>query len=145
MDETCMREPEDVPDAAHPPLDSIENLASLIAQQNAAVQEMQDELGELRGTARSADGRVTVEVDQRGVLTGLWIDPRAMRPGSDALAKAILATVRDAVRDADEKAGAVTRSRMGVLAEDLVTPDLAGREMEEVLVVLREMQDDLRI
>jgi DNA-binding protein YbaB len=140
-----MRVPEDVPDAAHAPLDSIENLASLIARQNATVQEMQNELDELRCTARSADGRVEVEVDRRGVLTGLWIDPRAMRPGSDVLAQAILATVREAVRDAGEKAGAVTRSRIDALAEDLVTPDFAGRELEEVLVVLQNMRHELRI
>jgi DNA-binding protein YbaB len=140
-----MRVPEDVPDDAHAPSDSIENLASLIAQQNATVREMRDELGELRGTARSADGRIRVEVDQRGALTGLWIDPRAMRSGSEALAQAVLATVSDAVRDASEKAGSVTRSRMDTLAQDLVTPDFAGRELEEVLVVLQDMRHDLRI
>jgi DNA-binding protein YbaB len=142
-----MRVPEDVPHDGHAPLDSIENLASLIARQNATVREMQDELDGLRGTARSADGRIKVEVDQRGTLTGLWIDPRAMRPGAEALAQVILATARDAVRDAGEKAGAMTRSRIDALAQDLVPPthDFTGREVEEVLVVLQEMRHDLRI
>jgi DNA-binding protein YbaB len=57
----------------------VENLMSLITQQNARLREAQVRMGRLRGKGKAADERVTVEVDQFGALVDLKIDPRAMR------------------------------------------------------------------
>lgn len=57
-----------------------------------------------RETADSADGTVAATVDGHGVLVELWLDPRIYRsPDSAALAATITDTIRQAVRQAEER------------------------------------------
>ncbi|MEV0632146.1 YbaB/EbfC family nucleoid-associated protein [Nonomuraea wenchangensis] len=87
----------------------------------AALEGLRDRLAEVRGRGEAADGRVVAETTQDGALTGLSIDPRAMRLGSDRLAEAILRASARAARAAGERAA------------DLVTPFLAGTPLEHAL------------
>ncbi|MED7925120.1 YbaB/EbfC family nucleoid-associated protein [Nonomuraea sp. LP-02] len=84
----------------------------------AELEALRDRLAEVRGRGEAADGRVVAETTQDGALTGLAIDPRAMRLGSDRLAEAILRASARAARAAGERAA------------DLVTPFLAGTPLE---------------
>lgn len=123
---------------------SVRDLVSSLAQQNTRLRETQVRMKELRGTGRSADERVRVEVDQFGVLAGLRIDPRAMRLGSEALAEAILAAVEQGVRDVRAQADAMMRP----LVEDLTSTDpggaeFAGWEPKDILAALRDVRRDL--
>ena len=74
------------------------------------VRVLQRVIAETRETADSADGMVAATVDGPGRLVELWLDPRIYRsPDSAALATTITATVRDAVRQAEEKVFAAAK------------------------------------
>lgn len=66
-------------------------------------------VGDVVGEAVSPDGKVRVRVTAAGQLTGLQIDPRAMRLGSQELANAVLETSRRATEDAARRVMEVTR------------------------------------
>lgn len=127
----------------------IEDLVAKITRQNAALQEAQARMSELRGKGRAADGRITVEVDRFGALTSLRIDPRAMRLGAEALAEAILSAVEQAVRDAraqaDEAMGPLVAELAASNAQALTGVDLGGQDLDDVLAALRGMRHDLRM
>ncbi|WP_242909082.1 YbaB/EbfC family nucleoid-associated protein [Actinomadura terrae] len=53
-------------------------------------------MAELKGEAESRDGFVQVTLSSNGMLSGLTINPRAMKQGSEALAEQILETVKTA-------------------------------------------------
>ncbi|GAB2957593.1 YbaB/EbfC family nucleoid-associated protein [Nonomuraea fastidiosa] len=67
------------------------------------------QVGEVTGEAASRDGKVRVRVTATGQLTGLHIDPRAMRMGSQELADVILDASRRATEDAARRLMEVTR------------------------------------
>ncbi|WP_067175786.1 YbaB/EbfC family nucleoid-associated protein [Microtetraspora niveoalba] len=67
-------------------------------------EEVGQRLAELRGRGEAADGHVRVEVGATGALADLYIDPRAMRLGSAALAEAIMEAVGRATTAATETA-----------------------------------------
>lgn len=68
------------------------------------ITEYQQEALEITGTAWSDDRLVKAVVGPRGQLVELEIDPRVYRnPNSKALSATILATVRAAVADANQK------------------------------------------
>ncbi|MFB9832521.1 YbaB/EbfC family nucleoid-associated protein [Actinoallomurus acaciae] len=127
----------------------IEDLVAKITRQNAALQEAQARMSELRGKGRAADGRITVEVDRFGALTSLRIDPRAMRLGAEALAEAILSAVEQGVRDAraqaDEAMGPLVAELAASNAQALTGVDLGGQDLDDVLAALRGMRHDLRM
>ncbi|CNE27433.1 Uncharacterised BCR%2C YbaB family COG0718 [Mycobacterium tuberculosis] len=54
------------------------------------------QLSELKGEAETKDGYVHVSLSSNGMLTGLTINPRAMKQGSEALAEQIVETVKTA-------------------------------------------------
>ncbi|MEO3801730.1 YbaB/EbfC family nucleoid-associated protein [Nonomuraea sp. B1E8] len=85
----------------------------------AALERLNEQVTAVRGRGEAAQGRVVAETSQTGGLTGLTIDPRAMRLGSDALAEAILEAAGEAARDAEQAAA------------DLVTPFLAGTPLDD--------------
>jgi len=65
-------------------------------QQLAALQET---LADLAGKAESPDGRIRVECTVAETPAKLELDPRAMRMGSQELAEAITALIREATSD----------------------------------------------
>ncbi|MCK2218747.1 YbaB/EbfC family nucleoid-associated protein [Actinomadura sp. ATCC 31491] len=70
----------------------------------AAIEALRDGFGEVRGRGEAADGRIVAEASQTGALTGLVIDPRAMRLGSGELAAEILRAAARAARAAGDQA-----------------------------------------
>lgn len=71
---------------------------------------VQEWLVDVRVTAESDDGLIRATVSGRGELLDLDLDPRIYRaPDSRALATAITATVRQAKRQAAERAAVHTR------------------------------------
>jgi DNA-binding protein YbaB len=125
----------------------VKDLVSLITQRNAQLQETQQRMTRLRGTGRSADERVRVEVDRFGALTDLRIDPRAMRLGSEALTQAILDAAEQGVRDARAQADEMMRPLLDELAA--ATPGdpggaaFAGQEMDDLLAALGDLRRSL--
>ncbi|MGI5223804.1 YbaB/EbfC family nucleoid-associated protein [Actinoallomurus sp. CA-142502] len=127
----------------------IEDLVTTITRRNAALREAQARMSELRGEGRAAAERVTVEVDRFGALTGLRIDPRAMRLGSEALAEAILGAAEQGLRDVRARADEVMRPLIAELAaanaQAMAGVDLGGQDLDDVLAALRDIRHDLRM
>ncbi|MEW9550690.1 YbaB/EbfC family nucleoid-associated protein [Nonomuraea sp. NPDC050783] len=88
-------------------------------QDVAAIERLSEQMTAVKGRGEAAQGRVTVEVTSAGALSGLVIDPRAMRLGSAELAAAILEASARAARDAARA------------ADDLVAPFIAGTVLED--------------
>jgi DNA-binding protein YbaB len=81
---------------------------AMLASANAqikAVQDLTSQMATLRGVGEAADGKVRAEVAPAGMLTGLTIEPKALRMSSEELAEAILAASRAAGEDANERLG----------------------------------------
>ncbi|RZQ62039.1 YbaB/EbfC family nucleoid-associated protein [Amycolatopsis suaedae] len=85
------------------------------SEQAARAGELKDKLAELRGSARNADGSVTVTVAPSGALLGLQLSPRAVQRSHTQLQQEILATVRQATQQA------------AALMEETVRPVLGDR------------------
>jgi DNA-binding protein YbaB len=131
-----------------PPGDgSVKGLVSSLARENTRLRETQSRMKDLRGTGRSADERVRVEVDRFGALVGLKIDPRAMRLGSEALTEAILHAAEQGVRDVKAQADAMMRPLVeeltGTTEADPGGAEFAGWEPKDVLAALRDVRRDL--
>ncbi|WP_166427650.1 YbaB/EbfC family nucleoid-associated protein [Nonomuraea mesophila] len=97
----------------------LDRLLSGYREDVAALERLNDQVTAVRGRGRAAQGRVVAEVTQTGGLTGLTIDPRAMRLGSDALAEAILEAAGAAAREAEQAAA------------DLVIPFITGTPLDD--------------
>jgi len=81
----------------------IERLADELQEDVTKLVRLQERITEVRGRGEAAQGRVVAEASANGALTGLRIDPRAMRLGSDELAEAVLQAAAGAVRNAGEQ------------------------------------------
>jgi DNA-binding protein YbaB len=88
---------------------------------------MGQKLADLVGKAESEDRRVSVSYTASEGLTGLTIDPRAMRGGSQELAEMILDAVRKAKKDLESQSRTVMR-------------DLFGEDAAETADVMRDPQ-----
>lgn len=85
------------------------------------VRSMRDGIDDIRATAYSADGLVTVVVGGRGEVLELELDPRVYRDADPTLlAESIVATIREAAEDAEQQA---TR-----FAEKLLPASRRGRD-----------------
>ncbi|MBE1581075.1 YbaB/EbfC family nucleoid-associated protein [Amycolatopsis roodepoortensis] len=69
-------------------------------EQAAKAAELKDKIAGLRGSARNADGSVTVTVAPSGALLGLQLSPKAMNRTHTALQQEILTAVREATQQA---------------------------------------------
>lgn len=69
-------------------------------EQAAKAGELQQKIGELRGSARNADGSVTVTVAPSGAVLGLQLAPHAMRKSHTQLQQEILGAIRQATQQA---------------------------------------------
>ncbi|MCK2215010.1 YbaB/EbfC family nucleoid-associated protein [Actinomadura sp. ATCC 31491] len=87
-------------------------LDRLMAEFQASSRELSDVMGlvgDVTGQAESPDGKIRVRVSSSGQLTGLHLDPRAMRLGSQELAEAIMRLSRRAAEDAARRLMDVAR------------------------------------
>lgn len=81
------------------------------------IKDMQDELMSLVGRGEAADGKVRVEYATGVGMQNLELDPRAMRMGSQELAEAITAAVRQAMGDLQSQTAAITKARLGDMGD----------------------------
>ncbi|WP_329248898.1 YbaB/EbfC family nucleoid-associated protein [Actinoallomurus sp. NBC_01490] len=125
----------------------LHDMVATITRQNTALREAQARMSELRGTGRAAGDRVTVEVDRFGALTGLRIDPRALRLSTEALAEAILDAARQGVRDVRARADEMMRPLVtgSAGANAVADADLGGHDLDDILAALRDVRHDLRM
>jgi DNA-binding protein YbaB len=130
------------------PRSSIESLTATVTGQNAKLQDVRRQMTELTGKGRAADERVEVEVDQVGALTGLRIDRRAMRLGSQELAEAILQAAKQGVRDVNAQAEKLMQP---LITEFMGTnrridaAESAGWDMDDILAAMQDVRHDLRM
>jgi DNA-binding protein YbaB len=116
-----------------------EELLSDVGRMRSQLTDVQARSREVRGTARSADGGITVTVGPRGALLGLRIEPRTYRrSGPDELAGQIVELAGEAVRDAAGKLEEILAPFLprGVALADVLagTADLTTRGAEPVTV-----------
>ncbi|GAA2907138.1 hypothetical protein Acy02nite_69500 [Actinoplanes cyaneus] len=83
---------------------------------------MSDRLGALRITASDPQRLVELTIDTQGALTDIRFGPGATRHGADTLARAVLATLGDARRQAADR----TRR---IILESIGPDSAAAREM----------------
>lgn len=98
--------------------------------------------GPLTGRARSADGSITVEVSPGGVLTDVRLTPAALRWGSAAIAREVVALAARATRQASGRvhaavSGVLNPATTRALGELGVAPPERRPEPEEDQSVLR--------
>jgi DNA-binding protein YbaB len=74
---------------------------------------MSDQLQQLRITATDRDRIVEVTVDSSGSLIDLTLNPRIARVSSDALARTIMETVREAKRQVASRSQEIIESTLG--------------------------------
>lgn len=109
------------PDGAMAELDAWKGRIDQLA---ADTRTMSDRLGQLRVTARDEHGMVEVTVDASGALTGLRLGRRIQQIEPDAVAAAIMRTIREA------RGGLADRSKE-ILAETIGLESPAARRIAE--------------
>jgi DNA-binding protein YbaB len=98
------------PDGAREQLEAWRGRIERLATDTKA---MSDQLQQLRVTATDRDGIVEVTVDSSGSLIDLTLNPRIARVPSDALARTIMDTVREAKRKVAARSQEVIESTLG--------------------------------
>lgn len=88
-----------------------------------ALSQVQEEMAELTGQGRAADGQVTVAYSELKGVHHLKIGPRAMRLGAEVLAETILEAIATARTDLRTQAADLVTNSLGDTAdlEDTVT------------------------
>ncbi len=98
------------------------NPQKLMKQLQQAQERMQREIAELRLTASSGGGMVTVEMDGQKALVSLKIDPEVVsKDDVEMLQDLILAAVNEAARRVDE----AIQEKIGGLAGGMKIPGLS--------------------
>ncbi|HEX5494811.1 MAG TPA: YbaB/EbfC family nucleoid-associated protein [Mycobacteriales bacterium] len=78
---------------------NVDRLVDDARQRFARVHELQERTSAFEGHARTEDGRISATYTATGGLTGLHLDPRALRMGSEELAEKIVEVIGEAARD----------------------------------------------
>ena len=100
----------------------------------ARTQAMSEQLDQLRTTARDGNGLVEVTIDSSGVLMDLRLTDRIHRYAPDAVARAVMAALREARVKAAERSREIAVETMG--------PDsLAARTISDRMQQLLERPD----
>lgn len=82
---------------------NVDKLVGEAQQRFAKINDLRERMAELEGSASVEDGRIKATYSAKGGLTSLFIDPRAMRMGSEELAEKIMAAIQEAARDLQEQ------------------------------------------
>ncbi|MFE3450521.1 YbaB/EbfC family nucleoid-associated protein [Nonomuraea sp. NPDC059194] len=96
----------------------IRRLMADFAEEMRPLHEARERMAEVRGHGEAAEGLVRLEVTPGGALSGLTIDPRAMKLGSEALAEAVLEAARAAAADAAGRLSETVGETMTPYLED---------------------------
>ena len=89
------------------PLEQLERMRSAFALTQSRVGEVQERLAALSVEREDEEGRLGVTVDHTGV-TGIHIDPRAMRMASQDISEGLLALIRAATDELQAQTRAIT-------------------------------------
>jgi len=102
---------------------------------------LQNQLSELVGRAESQDGRIRVECTVAQTPAKLDLDPRAMRMGSQELAEAITALIREATQDLQRQVREAMTGSFGGKGLDAARRE-AREQMTEALSNFRRVAGD---
>jgi len=83
--------------------DEMNRLLQEFQAESRPLEALQENVDSIRGTGEAANGEVVAEVLPSGALSGLTINPRALKLGSEALAEAVLAAANAAAADASKR------------------------------------------
>ncbi|WP_406235152.1 YbaB/EbfC family nucleoid-associated protein [Nocardia sp. NBC_01009] len=86
----------------------VDFILDALAEQQAQVTEVYEQLAAVRATASSADGLVTVTVDGGGVLTDVQFAQEALRSTPEKLGRSVTEAGQEAARLANEQNAAIT-------------------------------------
>jgi len=106
-------------------------------QRMKALSTVREKMADLEGKGESADGRVRVTCTSQDPVAEIYIDPRAMRMGSQELAEAIREAARRARAHLNEQVEELTAQEFG----DTVNPLGMLRDPERLKESLAEMQN----
>jgi DNA-binding protein YbaB len=91
-----------------------DELAAQFEQARATAGDVRQRLLDIRATAKSDDGYITVGVGHQGRVESIDIDPRIYRrPDSRQLAETLLETIKRAAADAQRQIDEVSKSFLG--------------------------------
>ncbi|NBE97389.1 YbaB/EbfC family nucleoid-associated protein [Nonomuraea sp. KC401] len=114
--------------------EAIDRLVAEAQRPAAELDELHRQVLDVTGVARDPGKLVTVECSAQGV-TGLDIDPRAMRWGSQRLSETILTLIAEALADMQAKSAELLRDVLGEgpldLAAENNAADVRMREARE--------------
>ncbi|MCP2337140.1 YbaB/EbfC family nucleoid-associated protein [Actinomadura rupiterrae] len=105
------------------------------------VMAVQARLRDVVGRARSEDGTIVAECTGGRGLTGLAIDPRAMKLGSHELAETVVRLVQEATDDLRRQTAEMMREELGDLADPRALKDevhAAQRDFEQKMDHVKE-------
>ncbi|WP_245614430.1 YbaB/EbfC family nucleoid-associated protein [Actinokineospora inagensis] len=105
--------------------DKIQQAVRRFEEQAAATAGLRERIGELKGSARNADGSVTVTVAPSGAVLGLALTPAAMNRSHTQLTQEILSAIRSATQQA------------AALVEETVRPVVGDQYFQQFQDALR--------
>jgi DNA-binding protein YbaB len=82
-------------------------------RQSARADEVAAAVARLRGTARTADGAVQVDVDHRGFVTDVRLTERAKEHGVEEMSHLVTTTAQEAVADVRRQAAHLQETLVG--------------------------------
>ncbi|MDR7169055.1 DNA-binding protein YbaB [Nocardia kruczakiae] len=80
----------------------INHMLDVYEEQKARLTEIHAHLDSVRIQARSVDGTVEVSVDSAGIVTGITLQPAALRNKPDDLARKLTEVIREAATHAEK-------------------------------------------
>ena len=107
------------------PYARLDQLRGMFESTQTKVQQMQQRIAAIEVEAAEEDGRLKATVGSAGV-TGLFIDPRAMRLGSEEIAERLTALIRRATQDVHAQVQQISDE----LVAGIRTPDLPEGGLE---------------
>ncbi|MFC7618551.1 YbaB/EbfC family nucleoid-associated protein [Actinokineospora soli] len=93
--------------------DALNQMMDRFRQQAARASALRENIAQLKGSARNADGSVTVTVAPSGAVLGLNLTPAAVNKSHTQLAQEILATIRAATQQAAQAMEDTVRPALG--------------------------------
>ncbi|WP_433215378.1 YbaB/EbfC family nucleoid-associated protein [Dactylosporangium sp. CS-047395] len=113
-------------------MDDLERLSSLNEERIRQLSGLEARMRELAGTGEAANGLIRARVDSEAGLSGLVIDPRALRQGSETLAEQVIAAVGAANADLRAQIDEVMREALGDAMPSTDVGDLRRSAKEQI-------------
>ncbi|WP_285776556.1 YbaB/EbfC family nucleoid-associated protein [Microtetraspora sp. NBRC 13810] len=123
---------------AAPDLDQLRGMMDQAQRSLRTLQEARERVEEVTGEAASADGLISATCRGHGTVTGLVLDPRAMRRDRETLSRDVTAVLQAAQRDAELQAGAIVGQALDDTA-DLPEPPDASAVLDRVEQAARDI------